>query len=411
MINTPTPVSVTQYTGFVYNCLRNAACERSFSAPLPGVPYFQAYVDFGTTKPSTMEWTLLDTCTGDMEQVVPANYVVGRTPEGTWYGVFKYFNTPPSPPTTFIMYLSTYVDAGGPGLVEKTFFSQMLMVEPCDPLKKIKSCHPEGATVTGYDVNGVYYGLPDGDDYLGIPEVRYFHIAYVRMGKVRELSNKATFKSSLYRNFRTTIEKIHQIETELVPKWFKDELLAIYSRGAVQVDDGPTYLVSELAFEPINDDDLTWKPFAQVKETFRGFYGCDDSECMECCSPIVLSAYSTSEGGSSESGGEDICDAAGSCFNIFGALQFDGLYYDLQVGFEVLCPGPIDGLELALVEAGQDTEPGGPTFPFIIPPTTLSPIPSQHTFEDVQNGPYDMWVRILCPDPGPWRLVQQNITP
>lgn len=293
MINTPTAVAAPQYTDFVYNCQRNAACEPSFTAPLPGVPYLQLYVDFANGKPETMEFTLIDVCTGNTEQIVPANYVVGKTPEGNWYGVFKYFTSAIPNLTSFVVHLSAYVNVGNPSLVERTFFSQMMAVDPCGPLMKIKSCQPEQATTTGFDVNGVYYGLPVNVDYLGIAEVRYFHIAYVRTGKVRELSNKATFKSSIYRNFRTTVEKVFQIETELVPKWYKDELLGIYARGAIQVNDGPTYLVSDLAFEAINDDDLTWKPFAQLTETIRLYYGCDDSECVECCSPIVLNAFTT----------------------------------------------------------------------------------------------------------------------
>lgn len=294
MINTPAAVLPTVYPSYVHNCKRNRACEPGYLAPLPGVPYLQLYVEFGTTKPVTMDFEIIDTCTGNIEQIFPSNYVAGKTPDGTWYGVFKYFNTPALPVTSFVVWLSSFVQVGDT-LQEKTFFSEMLVVEPCAPLMKIKACQPEGATTTGFDTNDVYYGLPTNLDYLGISAIRFFHIAYVRLGKVRELSNKATFKSSLVANFRTIVEKIHQLETELVPKWYKNELLAIYARGAVQIDDVKTWIVSELAFEALNDDDLTWKPFAQLKETFRLYFGCDDSECVECCSPIVLSAFVTSD--------------------------------------------------------------------------------------------------------------------
>lgn len=314
MIATPIAVAANQYPAHIHNCQRNAACEPSFSAPVPGIPYLQLYVEFGTLKPFTMEFQLVDHCTGETEQIFPSNYVVGQTPDGIWYGVFKYFNFPVSPVTTFVVWLSVNL-LGGETLIEKTFFSEMAVVEPCSPIMKIKACYPEGATLTGFDVNGRYYGLPTNVDYLGIREVRYFHIAWVRSGKVRELSNKGTFKSSLYKTFRSTIERVHQVETELVPKWYKDELLAIYARGAIQVDDGPIYLVSDLNFEAINEDDLTWKPFAQLKETIRQFFGCDDSACYECCSPIVIEATVTSEpgsgsesgsGGGSESGGGEM---------------------------------------------------------------------------------------------------------
>jgi hypothetical protein len=300
MIKTPTAAAITGYTGYIHNCLRNAKCEPSWLAPLPGVPYLQLYVDYGTTKPVTVEFQLRDVCADTTEQIFPSNYTVGQTPEGNWYGVFKYFNTPMAEVTSFVVWHSALVQVGLT-LVEKTYFSEMMVVEPCAPLTKVKSCHPEGSTDTGFDVNGIYYGLPVNLDYLGLAGIRYFHIAYVRLGKVRELSNKATFKSSLVANFRTTIEKIHQLETELVPQWFKDVLLAIYSRGAIQVNDGPAMLVSDLAIEPINDDDVTWKPFAQLKQTFRLYFGCDASECIECCSPEVLSASVVSESAPSES--------------------------------------------------------------------------------------------------------------
>jgi hypothetical protein len=314
MIATPTAVAADQYAGYVYNCRRNPACERSYSAPLPGVPYLQLYVDFGTDKPLAVEFTLVDICTGATEQIIPSNYVSGTTPEGRWYGVFKYFNSPAVPVTTFLVHLTAFVDTGGSHFITRTFFSEMLMVEPCEPLMKLKSCQPELATTTGFDINGLYYGQPQNLDFVGMAGVRYFHIAYVRNGKVRELSNKATFKSSIYRNFRTTVEKIHQVETELVPKWYKDVLLAIYARGAIQVNDGTTFLVSDLNFEPINDDDLTWKPFAQLRDTTRLFYGCDAGECVECCSPIILSAAVNPDASGREiltEGGDIIFEEAG----------------------------------------------------------------------------------------------------
>jgi hypothetical protein len=292
MISTPTPVAANQYTGYIHNCLRNRACEPSYSAPVPGIPYLQLYVNFGTTKPIAAEFELYDHCgVAGTEQIFPSNYVIGQDPDGNWYGVFKNFNTPVANITTFIVWLSAIVNTPS-GFQEKTFFSEMLVIEPCAPLTKIKACQPENATITAFDVNGLYYGLPQNVDYLGIAGVRYFHIAYVRNAKLRELSNKATFKSSLTRNFRTEFERIEQFDTELVPKWYKDVLLAIYLRGAISVNDGDPHIVSDLVFEPINDDDLTWKPYVQVKETVKLYFGCDESACVECCAPTITSAVS-----------------------------------------------------------------------------------------------------------------------
>lgn len=307
MTQTTTPVGINSYSGYVHNCQRNRQCEPSFLAPVPTFPNLQLYVDFGAYKPALAQFYLKDVCTdAEPEQIFPNNFVVGQTPEGNWYGVFKYFDTPVTTVTSFVVWLSVLVSTPS-GLQERTFFSEMLMIEPCDPLMKVKSCQPEGATTTGFDVNGLYYGLPVNVDYLGIAEVRYFHIVWVRQGKVRELANKATFTSSLYLNFRTVIEKTFQLETELVPKWFKDMLLAIYARGAIQINNVKTYIVSDLNFEALNEDDLRWKPFAQLKETFRLYYGCDESACVECCSPTVLGAFNdfTPESPSDESPGDE----------------------------------------------------------------------------------------------------------
>lgn len=303
MISTPTAVAANQYSAYVHNCLRNPACEPSYSAPLPGVPYLQLYVDFGSYKPLTADFELIDICNAGLEQIFPSNFVVGQDPDGNWYGVFKNFNTPAANVTAFVVWLSAIVTTPS-GFQEKTFFSEWLSIEPCGPIMKIKACQPEQATTTGFDVNGLYYGLPQNVNYLGIGAVRYFHIAYVRLGKLREQSNKATFKSSLTRNFRTQFERIHILDTELVPKWYKDVLLAIYLRGAISVDDGPTYLVYDLVIDPINDDDLRWRPAVQVKETIKLYFGCDDSACVECCAPTILSATNTTEGGGSGSESE-----------------------------------------------------------------------------------------------------------
>jgi hypothetical protein len=299
MISTPAAVGIGQYTSYVHNCIRNPACEPPYAAPLPAVPYLQLYVDFGQYQPVLYEIRLQDVCNvGHQEQIFPSNYVVGQSPEGNWYGVFKYFSSPVYAVTSFVVWMSALVDTPA-GIVEKTFFSEMLMLDPCGHLTKVKSCQPANATTTGFDVNGVYYGLPAEGLVLGFDNLRYFHIAYVRNAKVREMSNKATFSSSLVRNFRTTVEKIYQLETELVPKWYKDVLLAIYARGAIQIDEGRTYLVSDLNFEALNDDDILWRPYPQMKDTINLYFGCDESDCVECCSPVIISADMVSDGNDS----------------------------------------------------------------------------------------------------------------
>lgn len=311
---TATPVASTLYGRYLDDCLRGP-CQLPYKAPLPAVGNLQVYVDFGSAKPIAVTFYVQDTCTpSHQEQVIANNYVVGQTPEGNWYGVFKYFNEPVAPVTTFVLWLSAQVLVNSLP-VERTYFSEHLIVEPCQPLTKIKACQPEAATTTGFDVNGLYYGLPVNEDFLGQEQVRYYHIAWVRFGKARELPPKATFTASLIKNFRTTVEKSWVLETEIVPRWYKDLLLAIYARGEVEIA-GTSYLVDELAFEALNDDDLMWKPFANLKGTARLYFGCADDVCAECCSPQVLSARtihpSESDSGSSSASASDSGSASES---------------------------------------------------------------------------------------------------
>jgi hypothetical protein len=349
MLSTPTAAAISDYPAYVHNCLRNRQCEPSWLAPLPGVPYLQLYVDYGSEQPNTVEFWLRDVCTNGSEQIFPSNYIVGQDADGRWYGVYKYFNSPLVPVTSFVVWHSALVETEA-GLQERTFFSQMLVVEPCLPLTKVKACHPEGATSTGFDVNGLYYGLPTGVTF-GIPGVRYFHIAYVRLGKVRELSVKGTFTASLISNFRTVIEKTWQLEFELVPQWYKDVLLAIFARGAIQVNDDAIKLVSELNFEALNDDDLMWKAYPQLKQTLRLYFGCDESVCNECCSPQVISASVTSEASSESDSGSaseppvpqqfpgQIASNSGGSGNVILSVKFNGVnvsYFsgdNLPIGF------------------------------------------------------------------------------
>lgn len=310
MTQTIGAVAPNQYAPYVSNCNRNPSCVLSYAAPLPSVANLQLYVNFGSTKPATMEFKLINICNGDTEQIFSSNYVAGQDSEGNWYGVFKYFNAPAGAITSFVVWLSSFVNTNA-GLQEQTYFSELLLVEPCQALMKIKACQPASATTTAFDYNGVYYGLPQNVDYLGISEVRYFHTAWVRSGKVVETAFKATFTGSVTRNFRTQVDKTLQFQCEIVPKWYKDELLAIFTRGKVQIDDANYYLLSDLAFTGLNDDDAMWKPWAVFTASFRGFYGCDDSECIECCSPTVISAHTTDNshdesGSGSESESESV---------------------------------------------------------------------------------------------------------
>lgn len=283
------------YSQVIHNC-NLSPCEKPYTAPLPELAYMQFFIDFGTVQPLAIQITAIDTCSGAIEeQLFTQDYVAGQDAEGRWYGVFRYFFETLFPFTCFVIHVRVlFMDAS-----EAVWFSEEFCVEDCLPLTKLKACMPEGATATGYDVNDVYYGLPQGATTLGIPLVRYFHIVFLREAKVRELSNKITFVNNLLSNktFRSQVDKVFQLESEMVPQWYKDLILAVLARGTVEIN-GRQYNVTELAFEGVADDDLLWKPFAQLTSISRQFFGCDTSECIECCTPQVLDAFTVSEVGS-----------------------------------------------------------------------------------------------------------------
>lgn len=290
------------YPRVIKNC-NLSPCEVPYRAPLPELAYMQFFVDFGTVQPILIQITAIDTCGGlAEEQLFTQDYVVGQDAEGRWYGVYRFFFETVHDFTCFVVHVRTVFQDGS----ERVWYSQEFCIEVCQTLTKVKACMPEQATATGYDVNGVYYGLPQGMTTLGIPLVRYFNFVFVREAKTRELSNKITFSNNLLSNktFRSQVDKIFQFEFELVPQWYKDLLLAIYARGTIEIN-GQIWNVTELAFEGINEDDLRWKAFAQLTQVVRQFFGCDTSECIECCTPQVLDAYTISVV-ESESPGEAI---------------------------------------------------------------------------------------------------------
>ena len=72
--------AANQYTQYVDNCQR-AVCALPYTAPLPSVADLQLFVDFGASQPGSLEFTLIDTCNNNTEQIFPAEYIVGQTPE------------------------------------------------------------------------------------------------------------------------------------------------------------------------------------------------------------------------------------------------------------------------------------------------------------------------------------------
>lgn len=283
-------VTPTEYANYNDNCNGNH-CDLPFAAPLPSIDSVILFADFEDKNIVEFEIHIVDTCQANRtEQALTNTFVIGQTPRGNFYGVFKNLQISQLF-SSFVLFLKvTGNGSGDPLLNVRTYFTQEMELQACNKIMDIRACFPQLNTDLGFDVNGIYYGFPTGTEIIGNRNIRYFHRAWVRYGKMKEIGNTITFTSSLIRTFRSVVEKKWQFECEIVPKWFKDILLSIFSRGVIQVD-GKFWLMEELDFQALNEDDLMWKPYAIVLETFKLYFGCDDSACLvdapACCDIVI----------------------------------------------------------------------------------------------------------------------------
>jgi hypothetical protein len=490
------------YQQLLFNCTRNQKCEREFFVPVQNFSDIMLYVEL-PGKPDLIDIEVLDVC-DDMASLnaTTTAYSVGQKPDGAWYGVFGALVLPPNDLRRFVVVMNFLVDG-----VIYYYYSQQYEFPFCNDLKFIRGCYPEepiGADAE--DCNGIYYGFPTNEDFLGLSSFRYIHSAFVRMGSVIEQNNRMQFTAfNSRKTYKTVFNREWLFEFELVPTFYKDHLVGIFNRGNVEVA-GTVYKLAETQDISITDvDSKLWRMDMIFDSECKQNFGCasglcgnqfpedyildffaNDGNAAACCDVIEqadLGEYvKTLNGGvwpcidgsspvfTLESWNPAIlvnapvldttmselhfevkclvesfipveifryritcangqfgigvvrltrvnCDALcswGDCERFACDLIPDGLYNDLFINWAHVASDncetePIDGFEYAVVEHGQDAYPGGPTFPFIAGPTVVSPASSPTIVEDLQEGPYDVWVRILCPvgDTGlaEWRIV------
>lgn len=275
-----TTYSEISYKQFIYNC-NLLPCERQYTVPVNSMDDIQLYVYFGAVKPTTMDFAMVGRCNGNMNVItslITSNYIIAQLPDGTWYGVFKCFNNI-GDLSCFLITAAFTIGAG-----EVRYFTEDYCVNDCDDLMEIRACYPQNATTLGFDANGIYYGLPNGDlsQALGNTAIRYFHIYNVRQGWLIKTSQKVTFKTNLLRNFRSVLEQITEFRCELVPEWYSEYILAVLARGYVFINNR-FWLLDQTNFELNDEDARLWKPWAQMKDTTKLFFGCDASVCAVCC--------------------------------------------------------------------------------------------------------------------------------
>lgn len=272
---------------FLYNCTRKNP-EIEYNVPILGFDDVQVYIEFGSVKPTAFDVKIVNACTNVVSELIAVPvYLVGKDPAGNWYGVFK-FSELTGVPLQF--YLSFEIDTAEPNSYR--FFTEVYQIEVnCPKLSKVEACFPTRADELSYDSNEIYFGLTtDNTNSLGDRTLYYNHNLYVRKAKVFNDVPKVTFVSNVRKNFRTILDRIYEFKCELVPAWYKEYLLAIYLRGFIKID-GIRYQVTDIAFEALDEDDITWKPYAKLQKENKFYFGCDDCEppASVCCDPVVTS--------------------------------------------------------------------------------------------------------------------------
>lgn len=317
--------TATDYDKFIFNCLRNPSCQKTYRVPLLDITRAVLFVDFGYIKPVTIEIQTVATC-GDQEiqTIIAQDYVVGQTPTGKWYGVFKNFLAPANPLTEFVITMAF-------GMIDDTeirYFSQEYSINDCDKLMELRSCYPDTTSVLGYDINGIYYGFHSGfeGDALGDATIRYYHRLYVRQGEIINTQHNTAFTSYLTNNFRTEVQKIFEFSCELVPEFYKDYIMSVMARGVITVRENDTltkYNLNETAFELVDPGAKVWKTTSTFLELSRLYFGCDLANCEPpCIGNAVDFSFEADESGNY------IFTFTGATFNIGDTIEWEILNID-----------------------------------------------------------------------------------
>lgn len=277
-------ISVKSHEDLLFNCTRNVKCQLPYHVPVKAYSDISFFVDMSAFPgfPSLTEIQIIDVCDSDNnETIVFDKYVIGVKPNGKFYGVYT---TPLV--TTFTgknFYFKFIFTVDG---VEYVFYSEQFVIPVCDELTKITACYPdETVGADAEDCNGIYYGFST-EDPLGDETLRFYHWAYVRLGSVIEQNNKLSFtlfnskkayKNNFYREF--------QFYFELVPTFYKNVLIGIFSRGNILIDESPFTLVEEQEIRILDEDTKLWRANILLQETCDLSFGCSDSNCVPPAPP------------------------------------------------------------------------------------------------------------------------------
>lgn len=288
---------ISDYRSYTSNCTLK---QKPYRIPVSSLSDVQLYIDIGITKPTVVQYELINTCAGGgVSAIAPVDYVIGQNKFNQWYGVFKSFTG--VSPSCFVIAIT---------IDDQIYFSEEYCIEDCAPLTLLKGCYGNLDAELSVDDEGIYFGVHAGAGApLGDTSVTYQHQALIREAEVFLSAIKNTFKKGLTRNFRTEKEKLYQFNAEIIPEWYLSDIDAIFFRGEVYID-GVKWLINETQFEKIEDCFKQWKPSVTLRKNFNQSFTCEADPCelppQDCCDPIVTSVsiqVSEESGESGESGG------------------------------------------------------------------------------------------------------------
>lgn len=303
------------YTNHLFNCVRNPRCQREFFVPIKQWSDLMLYVDL-PGKPETVESTavIADICApfgGDFNEdfnedfdigegatlcnVVFEKYVIGKKPDGTWYGVFANPVVEGCENTKCFFVKMTFTIAN----VDYNYLTEQFCFPICNNLTLLKSCYPnETVGANASDPNGIYYGFPTNADFMGTENFRYFHWAYLRDASVIEQKNKLSFSAfnskKVYKNGFT---REWLLEFELVPNFYKNHILGLAARGHVDFGGTKYKLADEQDVQVIDRDSQLWKVDLLLDENTDQTFGCAEDSCvLPCVLPALSLAFEEVEG-------------------------------------------------------------------------------------------------------------------
>lgn len=272
-------VSAKSYTQLQYNCTRNKACQRLYYVP---VNQFSDVVFFADLvgKPDTYQIDVYNVCDiAHIGSAVANDYVIGTTPSGSWYGVFGSFIVTPPMGVVYDKFFFKFTFTIG--ALSYVYYSEQFEFPWCDNLTPLRGCYPnETVGSDAFDCNGIYYGFPNNEDFLGNGVYRYFHTAFLRLASIIEQKNSFVFTAfNSRRIYKSEFTRQYLFESDIVPTFFKDVLIGIYNRGNVQINGNEWKLADQQDVSMIDTDSKLWRLDILLDSLCKQNFGCKPADC------------------------------------------------------------------------------------------------------------------------------------